>query len=263
MAPSSTYRFAPIVNLASSGFCQIVGVGAALAATQLKLDIATSIVAQGTAAFLVSCFLSLPLSWRIANLLVGPAAVLYSLNNLPPIFLLIAALILGIIHLPTFWTGVPYYPTSKVAYTEILALLPADKPFRFIDLGCGFGPLLLFLAKSRPLGNFVGSEISLLPFLLAWLRTKLIARSRISIVYRSFWEISLADFDVVYAFLAPGPMERLWGKASGEMRPGAIFITNTFVVPAKPQKVIELGDERGCVLYIHEMERSASSVKKG
>ena len=253
--PRSNYRFAPIINLASSGFCQIVGVGAALAATQLKFDVASSIVVQGTAAFLVSCFLSLPLSWRIANLLVGPTAVLYSLNDLPPIFLLIAAIILGIIHLPTFWTGVPYYPTSKAAYREILELLPENKSFRFIDLGCGFGPLLLFLAKHRPLGSFVGSEISLLPFMLAWLRTKLAAKARISIAYKSFWDISLADFDVVYAFLAPGPMEKLWEKASSEMKPGSVFISNTFVVPAKPQKVIELRDERGCTLYIHEIKR--------
>ena len=42
----------------------------------------------------------------------------------------------------------------------IAALLPPDRPFRFVDLGCGFGGVLSGLSARFPRGEFTGCEIA-------------------------------------------------------------------------------------------------------
>jgi len=51
----------------------------------------------------------------------------------------------------------------------------------------------------------------------------------------------LGDFDVVYAVPSPVPMLTLWQKAKREMRPGSLFVSNSFPVPGEvPDQVIEV-----------------------
>jgi len=48
------------------------------------------------------------------------------------------------------------------------------------------------------------------------------------------WPCDLGQYDVVFAYLSPVPMEQLWNKVKREMRPGTVFISNTFEVPDHP-----------------------------
>jgi len=53
----------------------------------------------------------------------------------------------------------------------------------------------------------------------------------------------------VYAFLSPVPMPDLWCKVRTEMRPGSLFVSNTFDVPGvAPDRVITLGNGRRALL---------------
>ncbi len=62
----------------------------------------------------------------------------------------------------------------------------------------------------------------------------------------------MGDYDVVYAFLSPAPMPRLWEKAGIEMAPGAMLISNSFVVPdVAPVAVITVDDRRATRLYVY------------
>jgi trans-aconitate methyltransferase len=135
----------------------------------------------------------------------------------------------------------------------VLAELPTDRPFTFIDVGCGMGDLLLFLSKRRPQGRFVGIEIGVLPWLIAKVKALIRGRSAVAIRFQSMWKVDLSGYDVVYTFLSPAPMERLWTKAKREMRPGATFITNSFQTPETASYTIPVKDERQSVLYVHKM----------
>jgi hypothetical protein len=65
------------------------------------------------------------------------------------------------------------------------------------------------------------------------------------------WNIDLSEFDVVYAFLSPAPMERLFEKVRREMKPGSIFISNSFMVPGEsPTETVEISDRRQTKLLI-------------
>jgi SAM-dependent methyltransferase len=150
---------------------------------------------------------------------------------------------------------VPYYPTPRAAYGIILAELPVDRPFRFLDVGCGFGDLILTLAKHRPNGTFIGIELGPLPCLIGRLRAGASSNRNVQVLARDMWSYPFSDFDLVYTFLSPAAMTRIWDKAQCEMPPGSTFITNSFPVPAPAQEEIKVRDQRASVLYIHRMSR--------
>ena len=50
------------------------------------------------------------------------------------------------------------------------------------------------------------------------------------------------------------PMKRFLQKVRSEMRPGSLFISNTFVVPQQPpERKIQIEDLHCCTLYIWRM----------
>jgi hypothetical protein len=204
-------------------------------------------------AYLVSKLLRLPLPWQILNLIL-PIGIFFAITmNIPAG--LVGAILLGLflIYIPTFWTRVPFYPTSSAMYNIVADQLPDDQPFHFIDLGCGFGSLLIFLAGRKPLGVFEGVEISPLPYLASKIRFCMKNRARLSVKLRSFWGISLDRFDFVYAFLAPPPMETLWEKVQAEVKPGSLFLVNSFPVNAKAERILEVEDRRKSRLYVYKV----------
>jgi len=131
--------------------------------------------------------------------------------------------------------------------------------FRFIDLGSGLGGVLTHLARVRPDGHYSGVESAPLPFLWSWLRIKLGGYRNCKVHWGSIWDenlgvCDLAQYDVIFAYLSPVPMERLWRKARAEMRPGTLFISSTFSVPEQsPHETIQVDDLHHSELLIWRM----------
>ncbi len=245
---------APLYYLAVSIAAQVCGFGSALLLSR-QLEIFhhpfVFVLTGGAVAFLISRALKVSLPWQLLNLALPSAVFCYESASLPGWLLPTAAVLALVIYLPTFWTHVPFYPTSPQMYQEVLRRLPNDRPFRFIDLGSGYGSMLLFLARERPQGSFVGAEIAPLPFIVSKLRS--IGRPNVAFTAQSFWQIDFSAFDILYAFLSPTPMEKLWEKVRKEVRPGTYFMTNTFKVPAPCQEQVQVSDERNCTLFVHRL----------
>ncbi|MEM7173240.1 MAG: class I SAM-dependent methyltransferase [Pseudomonadota bacterium] len=153
-----------------------------------------------------------------------------------------------------FWNAagerVPLYLSNATTCRALGDLLPQGRSFAFIDLGCGLGGVLTRLAKNRK-GRFFGIETAPLPFVFSWLRALLFDRKRLAIYRASLWDQDLSQFDVVYCFLSPEPMPTLFEKAKAEMKPGSLFISNSFRVPDYPaDKILTLGDRRATQLHI-------------
>lgn len=69
----------------------------------------------------------------------------------------------------------------------------------------------------------------------------------------NLWQENLTDYDVVYAFLSPTPMNALWDKVQREMRPGSLFISNSFAIPeVATSHIVEVDDARGTKLYCYQ-----------
>lgn len=205
----------------------------------------------GSIAASLSHWLKMDRWWLLIQLLFIPALVATLSLSLSPTFFLIAFLVMLMVYWSTFRTQVPLYLSSNKVREALESKLPAGKPFDFIDLGSGLGGVLTHLAKTHPQGRFHGVESAPLPFLWSWLRIKLGGYRKCSVHWDSMWDKDLSQYDVVFAYLSPVPMEALWDKARQEMRPGSLFISNTFVVPDyPPQETLIVEDMHRSILYL-------------
>lgn len=195
--------------------------------------------------------------WLPILLLFAPALVLMLKVNIPPGVYLGAFLVMLLVYWSTYRSQVPLYLSSRRVWRTLEELLPPQedsKKFSFMDLGSGTGGVLTHLATARPDGSYFGVENAPLPYALSRLRIKLGKRSNCQVLWGSMWECDLAPYDVVFAYLSPVPMEQLWKKVSGEMRPGTLFISNSFAVPQHPpQYSITLDDMQHSTLHIWHM----------
>lgn len=195
--------------------------------------------------------------WLLIQLLFMPALVLMLPLNLPPGFFLAAFLIMLAIYWSTFRTQVPLYLSSRKIWQALELLLPpaaAGKHLTFMDLGSGVGGVMTHLARVRPDGHYFGVETAPFPYLLSWLRIRFGGYRNCQVHWGSLWDCDLSQYDMVFAYLSPVPMDKLWQKARSEMRPGTVFVSNTFAVPEQPpHQTFTVDDMHRSTLYIWYM----------
>lgn len=207
----------------------------------------------GALAALFSRLAGLARWWLIIQSAFAPALVLMLALDIPSGFFLAAFLIMLAVYWSTFRTQVPLYLSSNKVWLALETKLPATS-FRFVDLGSGIGGVLTHLAQTRPHGHYHGIEAAPLPFLWSWLRIRFGGYRNCSVHWGSLWDSNLSQYDVVFAYLSPVPMEALWRKAKQEMSPGSVFISNTFAVPDHPpQESIRIDDLHHSTLYLWRM----------
>lgn len=203
---------------------------------------------DGLGAALISRWLGLPSWWQLINLAFPLLTWLALGLDIDPLWFLAAFLLLALTSLGAVRTRVPLYLSSPRAAEALAERLPGNA--RLLDLGCGLGGPLARLKRLRPDAILEGVEAAPLNWLIA--RLRLLGRARVRL--GSLWESDLSGQDVVYAYLSPAPMPRLWEKARAEMRPGSLFISNTFGVPGvEPDEVVELNDLSHARLLIWRM----------
>lgn len=211
----------------------------------------------GLLAAAFSFFAGLAKWWLVIQLLFAPALVLMLAVELPPTLFLGAFLVLLLVYWSAFRTQVPLYLSSNKVWHALEHLLPAEKAdsgFTFMDLGSGLGGVLTHLARVRPDGLYVGVEAAPLPFLWSWLRIRLGGYRNCRVLWGSLWDCDLSQYDIVFAYLSPVPMEKLWHKARAEMRPGTLFISSTFAVPDQsPHETVQVDDLHRSTLFIWRM----------
>lgn len=208
----------------------------------------------GTLAAAFSHFAGQARWWLYIQFLFAPALVVMLSLDIPSGFFLTAFLVLLVVYWSTFRTQVPLYLSSDKVWHALEELLPSRQGFRFADLGSGLGGVLTHLARIRPDGYYHGVESAPLPLLWSWLRIRLGDHRNCSVRWGSLWDCDLAEYDVVFAYLSPVPMERLWHKACTEMRPGTLFVSSTFSVPGQlPQRTIEVDDLHRSTLQVWKM----------
>ncbi|NMB75470.1 MAG: hypothetical protein GYA21_10130 [Myxococcales bacterium] len=147
-------------------------------------------------------------------------------------------------------------PTQHLdAITTALALAPGSL---VVDAGCADGRLLRSLCRREGVRG-LGLELNGGVWLWAWARTRLSpVRDRVRIRWADLFRQDFEEADLVYAFLMPHLLPRLYDKCAEEMRPGSLLATYLFEVPGRdPERVILLG-KRKDPLHIYRLERAAS-----
>lgn len=211
----------------------------------------------GLLAAIFSYFSGLAIWWLLIQLLFAPILILMLGAGLPPNLFLAAFLVSMLVYWGTFRTQVPLYLSSDKVWHALERLLPArkaDSSFAFLDLGSGLGGVLTHLAKVRPDGTYAGVEAAPLPFLWSWLRIRLGGYHNSRVHWGNLWDCDLSQYEVVFAYLSPVPMEKIWRKARAEMRPGTLFVSSTFAVPDQsPHETVPVDDLHRSTLFIWHM----------
>lgn len=212
---------------------------------------------QGGIAAAISLRQPVPLWWLPIHLLFVPLVVLVQRLDIAPGWFLGGFVLLVLVFWRTDKGRVPLFLSSRQTAAALVKLLPAT-PCRVLDIGCGDGGLLRRLALARPDCRFIGIEHAPLPWLVARLRT--LGIGNLAIRHGDFWSEPLAGYDLVYAFLSPAPMPRLWKKASHEMAGDATLVSNSFAVPGvAPARVIAVADRRASRLYLYHPDKANDS----
>ncbi len=236
-------------------------VGAALAVGTAFLLAPTGVVLRPMLAAFVTGAFAAGLSaiakqdrwWIVIQLIFTPAVVLAASTTLRSEIWIGLFLGLLAVYWTTFRTQVPLYLSSRKVRQALVPLLPSA-PFTFMDVGSGIGGVLTDLAAVRPDGEFHGIESAPVPWLISWMRVTLGRHQNCHPRLGSLWNCDLGQYDVVFAYLSPVPMAALWEKVQREMRPGSLFISNTFeVAAATPARVVRVDDLHSSTLYLWVM----------
>ena len=228
-----------------------------LARAFVQLPLFHIAVLQGACAALVSWRFGAPRWWWLINFIFMPLAVIALAIGIAPGWYLFAFVLTLLVFWRTDKSRVPLYLSNADTATAVAGLLP-QQACSVIDLGCGDGRLLRRLAEARPDCRFTGIEHAPLTWLLAKLVN--LGRANVAIRYGDFWQQSLAEFDVVYAFLSPAPMPALEQKAEGEMEKGKLLISNSFPLPdQEAEQIVQLADRRQTRLFCYKIGLKTSA----
>lgn len=196
--------------------------------------------------------------WFAINALFLPVLLAGLKLDLSPLWALGALSLLGLCYGTIWRTRVPLFFSSTSVQEVLASRLPAAHPIAFLDLGCGDGRVISRLAAERPESRFDGVELALAPWFAARLRCRGL-RGRCSVFREDLWRRGLDGYDVVYAFLSPAVMQRLWTKACGEMQAGALLVTAFPIAGVAPDESYDTGDIMGTQLHVFRMGRARTA----
>jgi len=126
-------------------------------------------------------------------------------------------------------TGVPPMSSSSGEAADVVSLLKqAGLPDRAIvyELGCGWGSLVMALARAFPDARIEGIEMSPLPYWVARWRTR--KMPNVHLRRGNFYALDLRDAQAVTAYLMIKPMPRLADFLDRKLTPGTLVVSLTF-----------------------------------
>jgi hypothetical protein len=95
------------------------------------------------------------------------------------------------------------------------------------------------------------------PYLVARAWLALSPRPNLTLIRRDFFRADLGDAALVCCYLYPGAMRRLAPKLERELRPGALVVSNSFLVPGwEPEATRTSDDQYGTPVYLYRRPSS-------
>ena len=229
---------------------QGVGWLAALALAQLlttPFSLPAVLGIQACAAVIVAWVLGCARWWLGIHAVFSPLVVTTRAIGLPPEMFLAAFCLLALVYWSSYRTQVPLYQSGTAAQAAVEHIFPHSSPAAVLDIGSGTGSFVIPRAARWPRSIVTGIESAPLPWLIS--RARAGSKNNIRLFRGDFYRHEWSPYDLVYAFLSPVPMSKVWDKAQREMKPSAILVSNTFAVPGiTPDEIV-------CIEQAHKRTR--------
>ena len=149
----------------------------------------------------------------------------------------------------------PPVPSSgqvkKALIEDVAKVLSKRRRQVVMDLGSGWGTLLLPLARRFPHHQFIGIEYGCIPYWISRLRAR--QMPNLTFLRRDFFKTDISDADVILTFLLTSEMARLTQKCQTEAKKGALVYANRFRMKKVPfQRKVSFGSDFN-TYYVYKM----------
>ncbi|WP_293268618.1 class I SAM-dependent methyltransferase [Neptunomonas sp.] len=176
------------------------------------------------------------------------------------LLLLIFVLVVGLsIVWSTLQTGISPMMSSGKACRAMLAAgnNPVDGPL--VDLGCGWGTLVIALAREHPRHQVIGYELSWFPWLVSLIRKYSLRLDNLTIYRKDFTKADFSKASILFCYLFPEGMVALHEKLQRELFQDILIVSNTFALPScQPITVTRLNDVYHTPVYVYEWRSTCS-----
>lgn len=159
----------------------------------------------------------------------------------------------------TLTTGISPMMSSRKARLAMLDALdsaidlPVKKPI--VDLGSGWGTLVIATAKKYPQQQVIGYELSWLPWLFSVLWKYCLGLKNLTLYRKDFNQTDLNNASVLYCYLFSSAMQSLEVKLTRERHHSVFVISNTFALPSfQPSHTIALSDFHRSNIYVYHWQ---------
>ena len=174
------------------------------------------------------------------------------------ILLAFVLLILLSIVWTTLQTGIsPMMSSGKACQAMITSIDTANGPL--IDLGSGWGTLVIALARKHPQQQVIGYELSWFPWLVSIILKYSLRLDNLTLYRKDFMNAELSNASILFCYLFPGGMVALHEKLKRELLNEILIVSNTFALPScQPTKVIRLKDVYQTPIYVYNWRSKCS-----
>lgn len=126
-------------------------------------------------------------------------------------------------------TKVPFVPSAKSDIRDMIDKIPITREDFVLDLGSGDGRVL-FLIEQLTRAKVRGYEMPGWAITYAFIKKRL-KKSKADFISDSFFNYGWSEATVIYIYLFPFLLERVWQKAKQECAPGTKIISRDFQIP--------------------------------
>lgn len=175
-------------------------------------------------------------------------------------FIVIILLVLVIlIALSIVWstlkTGISPMMSSSKACQAMLAEIDTHEKGPLIDLGSGWGTLVIAVAKKHPNKQVIGYELSWFPWLVSTILRYSLRLDNLTIYRKDFKNAELNTASTLICYLFPEGMVALQDKLAHEVFNKVTIVSNTFALPlCQPTRVIRLRDFYQTLIYVYHWQ---------
>lgn len=150
--------------------------------------------------------------------------------------------------------GISPMPSSRKARRAMLELMGETQAEtgQIVELGSGWGNLLIALAQAYPQREVVGYELSFIPWLTSVIFKRLLGLHNLQVHRKNFLQADLTHAEVVVCYLFPQVMQALEYKLTNQVGQTRYLISNNFALPSHtPIKTLKINDFYRSPIYLY------------
>ena len=169
------------------------------------------------------------------------------------LILIVITLLVGLsIIWSTLKTGISPMMSSSQACQAMLASVESTSNRPIIDLGSGWGTLVVAVARQYPNQKVIGYELSCLPWLVSVIRKYCLRLDNLTLYRKDFRGAELGDASILFCYLFPAGMLALHEKLVSERVGELMIVSNTFALPTcTPIRITKLKDIYQTPIYLY------------